>query len=98
MLSALQCKWADLVYLRWQQREYALKECNGHVDVRTLGEYIEILKRKIELLKYKYRSFNNVPLLYQSWIRKTSLQDFYQKEIILKKCDKKFLEKIQKYI
>ena len=96
MLLHLECKFADLMYRKMKLHEYALKPCKSLINPLELAEFIDVLKRKIQLLKNKYEHFTDTSYtMYPSYIRKTSLQDFYDKEVTLNECDKKFLEKIQ---
>ena len=98
MLKILECKFADQVYTNYLNEQYSLKGCKSTLDLDKLYEYIDILKIKIELLKVQFKHFREKSLLYPSMISGTDLRDFYQKEVILDKCDKIFLEKIKTLI
>jgi len=96
MLNKLECKFASQVYMKMVSKEYNLKKCEDKIDI--LDDYIKILKEKIKLLKYKFIKFQEKNTIFPSYIRKTSLDDFYSKEIYLNNCDKRFLEKIKSLI
>ena len=97
ILLKLKCKFSEIMYANMKKDMYALKGCKN-LTIEDMYDYIDVLERKISLLKLKYNKFCETELIYPSYIKKTSLEDFYKKELILSSCDVKFLEKIQKFL
>ena len=89
ILLKLKCKFAEIMYANMKKDMYALKGCKN-LTIEDMYDYID--------LKLKYNKFYETELIYPSYIKKTSLEDFYKKELILSSCDVKFLEKIQKFL
>lgn len=99
MLTKLKCKFGDLLYADYISEVYGTKKCKTNIDLAQLRDYIMILENKIKLLKYNFVNCErNKQLVEPSIIYKTDIERFYEKESFLTKCDRKFLEKIYKYL
>ena len=99
MSTKLKCKFGDLLYADYISEVYGTKKCKTNIDINQLRDYIMILENKIKLLRYNFgKCENNKDLVQPSIIYKTDIERFYEKEAYLTKCDRKFLEKIYKYL
>jgi hypothetical protein len=99
MSIKLKCKFGDLLYADYISEVYGIKKCKTNIDINQLRDYIMILENKIKILKYDFNNFErNKELVEPSIIYKTDIERFYEKDKYLTKCDRKFLEKIYKYL
>jgi cell division protein FtsB len=99
MLTKLKCLFGDILYAKYANAVYGTKICKNHVDLDQLRDYIMVLENKIKLLRYNFgKCENNKDLIEPSIIYRTDIERFYEKEEYLTKCDRKFLEKIYKYL
>jgi len=95
MLYKLRCKFSDLVYISWKKEQYELKSCKTDIDIELLFDYIDVFEKKLNSLRYKFSSNN---LTYPSRINRTNIERFYEKDLYLNKCDRKFLEKVKQFL
>lgn len=99
MLTKLKCKFGDLLYADYISEVYGTKKCKTNIDLDELRDYIMIMENKIKLLRYDFaRCENNKDLIEPSIIYRTDIERFYDKDKYLTSCDRKFLEKIYKYL
>lgn len=99
ILTKLKCKFGEFVYSDYISNVYGVKKCKSNIDLDQLRDYIYILENKIKILKYDFLNCErNKELIQPSIIYKTDINRFYEKDTILTKCDRKFLEKIYKYL
>lgn len=94
-LDALKCKFADKVYTFYVQEQYDLKKCTSEKDFEVMQTYIELLEKKLEIIKYTYTKSDYD--FYNS-INETDINTLLNDEEYLTECDNKLIHAVKQLL